>query len=204
MKIICYIRVSTEEQSVGLDAQLGKAEAWRELNAPDAEIQVFRDEGISGTRSDRPGLIAALEAVTPDSVFLVYSLSRLSRSTTHTIELAERLERAGADLVSVSERIDTTTAAGKMVFRMLAVLAEFERDVTAERTRSALASLRDQGKRFTRFDPYPQETVEVVKELRAAGKSYRVIGRELLERGIRPQEGGDAWSPKVVRSLALR
>jgi len=207
--IICYVRVSTDEQAregVSLDAQVAKAHAWRDLNAPDAELLVFRDEGISGTRTDRPGLDAALEAAeqAQEVVFLVYSLSRLSRSTTHTLELAERLEKAGADLVSLSERIDTTSAAGKMVFRMLAVLAEFERDQIAERTRAAMCHLRNTGQRFSRFSPYPQETVEQVKHLRARGLSYRVIGRELLARGIRPQEGGDTWSPKVVRSLALR
>ena len=141
MKAVLYLRCSTEGQAtegVSLEAQRSKLEAWATLN--DAEIVgTFEDAGISGTRDDRPGLAAAIEAATKNkAAVVVYSLSRLSRSTSHTIQLAERLERAGAELVSLTERIDTSTAAGKMVFRMLATLAEFERDQIAERTKNAL------------------------------------------------------------------
>lgn len=79
---------------------------------------------------------------------MVYSLSRLARSTKDAIAIAERLDKAGADLVSLSEKIDTTTAAGKMVFRMLAVLAEFERDLVSERTTAALAHKAGKGERI--------------------------------------------------------
>lgn len=65
-------------------------------------------------------------------------MSRLARSTRDAITTSERLDKAGAALVSLSEKIDTTTAAGKMVFRMLAVLAEFERDQISERTTTAM------------------------------------------------------------------
>lgn len=92
------------------------------------------DAGLSGKRADnRPELQKALDAVTKCSgVLLVYSLSRLARSTKDTLAISDRLEKADADLVSLSERIDTTSAAGKMVFRMLAVLAEFERDLVSD------------------------------------------------------------------------
>ena len=62
----------------------------------------------------------------------------MARSVKDTLEIAGRLDRAGADLVSLSEKIDSTSAAGRMVFRMLAVLAEFERDLCSERTKVAL------------------------------------------------------------------
>ena len=87
----------------------------------------------------RASLQAAVSAVCAcGGVLVVYSLSRLARNTTETLELGKRLSKAGADLVSLSEKIDTTSAAGKMVFRMLAVLAEFERDQVSERTTMAL------------------------------------------------------------------
>jgi DNA invertase Pin-like site-specific DNA recombinase len=70
------------------------------------------------------------------------------------IVISERIEKSGADLVSLSERIDTTTAAGKMVFRMLAVLSEFEADLVAERTKGALGHLRNQGKRISGRIPF--------------------------------------------------
>src|SRR6185295_927090 len=104
---------------------------------------------------NRPALQAALEAACRGKAALVvYSLSRLARSTRDAIGMSERLHKAGADLVSLSERIDTTTAAGKMVFRMLAVLAEFERDQIAERTKGALSHMRNQGKRISGKIPY--------------------------------------------------
>jgi DNA invertase Pin-like site-specific DNA recombinase len=95
--------------------------------------QTFADEGLSGhSMEKRAGLQAAVDAVCRcGGVLVVYSLSRLARNTRETLELGERLSKAGADLVSLSEKIDTTSAAGKMVFRMLAVLAEFERDQVA-------------------------------------------------------------------------
>ena len=80
------------------------------------------DRGLSGGRCDnRPALKEALKAVCRGDSLVVYSLSRLARSTRDTLMIAETLERKGADLVSLSERIDTTSSTGKMVFRMLAV-----------------------------------------------------------------------------------
>ena len=85
---------------------------------------------------------------------VVYSLSRLARSTKDAILMAERLEKAGADLVSLSEAIDTTSAAGRLFFRLMAAMAEFERDVIAERTRTALAYKRSRGERVSRYAPF--------------------------------------------------
>ena len=157
-RAIGYIRVSTEDQvleGVSLAAQRNKVEAWSELNDHEL-LAVEEDAGISGATADkRPGLQAALDAACRKrATLVVYSLSRLARSTMDALLIAERLEKAGADLVSLSEKIDTTTAAGKMVFRMLAVLAEFERDQLAERTRAAMQHLRGQGRRISRHLPY--------------------------------------------------
>ena len=94
MKAIGYIRVSTSgqvEDGVSLDAQEAKVKAWADLNNAD-EVVIFRDEGISGKRADnRPGLQSALDAVNTGDALIVYSLSRLSRSTKDTIALSEIL-----------------------------------------------------------------------------------------------------------------
>ena len=114
---IGYIRVSTEGQvteGVSLDAQRAKIEAWCLAN--DVQLGgVFVDAGISGKRADnRPELQAALNAVCKcGGVLVVYSLSRLARSTKDTISIAERLSKSNADLVSLSEKIDSTSAARK-------------------------------------------------------------------------------------------
>jgi site-specific DNA recombinase len=153
---IGYIRVSTEGQvvdGVSLDAQRAKIEAWATLN--DYELTaVHVDAGISGkSAANRPALQAALADCRKGSALVVYSLSRLARSTKDTIEISERLAKSGADLVSLSEKIDTTSAAGKMVFRMLAVLAEFERDQISERTASCHAA--QEGPRQERVGAVP-------------------------------------------------
>jgi DNA invertase Pin-like site-specific DNA recombinase len=150
MKTVGYVRVSTlgqVEDGVSLDAQEAKVRAWADLSNA-SEVVIFRDEGISGKRSDnRPGLQSALDIVGKGDALVVYSLSRLSRSTKDALILSEVLSKKEADLVSLSEKIDTTTAAGKMVFRMLAVLSEFERDQISDRTRFALAHKRSKGEK---------------------------------------------------------
>lgn len=127
MQAIGYVRVSTAQQAtdgVSLEAQRERIIAWCRANGYTlGEIHV--DHGLSGARADnRPALQAALkQAAEAKATVVTYSLSRVARSTTDAIAISERLRQSGADLVSLSEHIDTTTAAGKMVFRMLAVLA---------------------------------------------------------------------------------
>ena len=128
MVAIGYIRVSTDgqvEDGVSLDAQRAKLEAWAKLNDEHGLI-VVKDAGISGSSmSQRPGLKDALDAVCKKrGVLVVYSLSRLARSTRDTLHISDRLARCGAELVFLSERIDTTSASGKVIFRLLAVLNE--------------------------------------------------------------------------------
>ena len=118
-RAIAYIRVSTEGQAtdgVSLEAQESKIRAWCELN--DYELaSTHVDAGLSGKRADnRPALQEALRVCGQGDALVVYSLSRLARSTRDTIEIADRLNRAGTDLVSLSEKIDTTTAAARWCF----------------------------------------------------------------------------------------
>ena len=153
-----YIRVSTEGQAqngVSLDAQRDRIQTWASHNGYSLAA-VHVDSGISGGKlTNRPAAQKALaEACRRKAALVVYSLSRLARSTKDAIETSERLHKAGADLVSLSEAIDTTTAAGKMVFRMLAVLAEFERDLVSERTTTAMQHLKSQNRRVGRWLPY--------------------------------------------------
>ena len=222
MQAVLYIRVSTESQvtdGIGLEAQLSKLTAWSQFN--DAEIlATYKDAGISGMKDDRPGLAAAIEtACKHKAALVVYSLSRLSRSTTHTIQLADRLEKSGAELVSLTERIDTSTAAGKMVFRMLATLAEFERDQIAERTTNALAHKKANGERVGTV-PYGYdlaadgialtrnaaelEAVEIMRDLRSSGLSYRRIAVELEARHISTKKGSPRWTHTAVKSILDR
>lgn len=215
-----YVRVSTldqQDEGVSLDAQRSKIDAWCLAN--DAELVGIHVDALSGKRSDnRHGLQAALDAATAcGGVLVVYSLSRLARNTKETLEISERLDKAGADLVSLSEKIDTTSAAGKMVFRMLAVLAEFERDQLSERTSMAMAWKKSQNQRVGTV-PYgfdleadgvtlvrnesEQRVLVLIAELQADGLSLRRIAAELTERGIPTKEGGNkAWSHSTIQRL---
>jgi len=217
MKAIGYIRVSTQgqaEEGISLEAQRAKIAAWAGLNGYEL-AGIYEDAGISGAKADRPGLARALAAVGKGDALVVYSLSRLARSTKHTIEVSERLAKAGADLVSISEKIDTTSAAGKMLFRLMAVMAEFERDQISERTSAALQHKKSQGGRVGQIpcgkkladdgvslmdDGAEQEVIRLVKLLRAGGMGYHAIARELTNRKTAPR--GKAWYATTVKNIA--
>jgi len=217
-----YIRVSTSTQAVdgvSLDAQEQRIRAWCEAN--EFELAGVRvDAGLSGGRADnRPELQSALDEVASlGGVLVVYSLSRLARSTKDTLLIAERLETAGADLVSLSERIDTTSAAGKMVFRMLAVLSEFERDLVSERTSAAMQHKRSRGELVGKVpfgyslaedgvhlqeEPGEQVILNRIARLRGEGVSYRQIADGLNRQSVPPRSGGK-WYASTVRVIFKR
>jgi DNA invertase Pin-like site-specific DNA recombinase len=222
-RAIAYLRVSTAGQAddgVSLDAQRAKVESWCHVN--DLTLStVFVDSGISGKRADnRPELQAALAAaMSAAGVLVVYSLSRLARSTKDTILIAEQLERAGCDLVSLTEKIDTTNAAGKMVFRMLAVLAEFERDLVSERTRAALSHKKSLGQRVGQIpygydvggdgsllipDRREQASLQLISLLRDSGHSYASIADVLNRKSIPTKQYGAEWHSMTVRRIICR
>ncbi len=219
---VAYIRVSTEgqaEDGVSLEAQKNKIAAWCMVNDYQL-VETFVDAGLSGGRADnRPGLQSAIrEACKRKAALVVYSLSRLARSTRDTLLIGEELDKAGADLVSLSERIDTTSASGKMVFRMLAVLAEFEKDQISERTKMAMAHKRSQNERVGTI-PYgfdlaedgvalipneaEQEIIRVIHELRSRGLSLRAIADQLTISNY-PTKKGAKWKHTTVKTILTR
>ena len=183
------------------------------LHRPDLRA-VFAEEGMSGARADRPGLLQAIAAAKRErAALVVYSLSRLSRSTLDTLRLAGELEKAGCDLVSLQERVDTSSPAGRVIFRVLAALAEFERDQLAERTRQAMQHLKAQGRvvgsiphGYTRDgdrvipNDAEQRVVALARELRAQGLTLQQIGDALAERGAF-NRAGRPYQPESVRAL---
>lgn len=218
-KAIGYIRVSTQGQAdegVSLEAQRGKIEAYCALNDMEL-VAVFEDAGISGaSMNGRTGLHAALKATGKGMALISYSISRIARSTRDMLEIAERLDKIGADLVSITERIETTTAAGRMVFKMLAVLSDFERDQIGERTKMALAHKKAKGEVYAPvpfgFDAIEGRLVEVKRESRivaeimrqrAAGVSMNEIASNLNAQGIQGKRGGK-WFASTVRYVIQR
>lgn len=216
-KAVGYVRVSTAGQAtdgVSLDTQKAKIAAWAVANDYEL-VAIYEDAGITGSSMDkRPGLQAALAAVGKGMAFVAYSISRIARSTADMLEIAAGLEKRGADLVSLSEKIDTSSAAGKMVFRMLAVLSEFERDQIAERTTAALAHKKarmevysalplgyvDAGGKLVPVDEELRVVAEV-KEMRADGMSLERIAADLNSRGIVGKRGGKFHGMTIKKIL---
>lgn len=217
-RAIGYTRVSTEDQAnegVSLDAQKAKLEAWAGLNGYDLG-EIFTDAGISGKRANnRPALQAALKEIQKGDALVVYSLSRLARSTRDTLDIADVLERKGADLVSIQEHIDTTTAAGKMVFRMLAVLNEFERDQISERTKAALEYKRSKGEKTGGYVPFgydlanghlveneaEQGIIRLIEKFKHDGESLCAIARNLEAKGLKTKRGQTSWHHQSIRQI---
>lgn len=218
-KVVGYARVSTDGQAVdgvSLDAQRAQIQAW--AMSRDAElVGLFTDAGVSGKRADnRTELQRALAlACRTRGVLVVYSLSRLARSTRDAIEIAERLRKARANLVSLTEAIDTTTAAGKMVFTLFAAFAQFERDLTSERTSAALRYKRARGERAGNvpfgyragadgmtLEPAPGELAVVarIRKLRRRGLTLRAIAAALNRAGIPTRRGGE-WRHQYVAAV---
>lgn len=217
-EVVIYLRVSTTgqaEDGVSLEMQELKARQWCELNEYTVKA-VLVDAGVSGKSMDkREGLQNALKIVKKGDALVVYSLSRLARSVRDTMEISELLNSKGVDLVSLSEKIDTTSAAGKMVFRMLAVLSEFERDQVSERTTAALQHKKAKGERVGSI-PYgfylaedginlirhdeEQRAIGLATELNSQGLSLRKIATKLTENGYTPRNGA-AWHPQTIKNI---
>ena len=132
-----YARVSTEQQS--LDRQLDMLEKYG--------VDKIYTEKMTGTKRNRPELDKLLERLTEGDTVVVESLSRLGRSTKDLISLMETFNAKGVNLVSLKESIDTTSSTGKLLFTLMSALAQFERDVLADRTREGLASARARGRK---------------------------------------------------------
>jgi len=125
---------------------------------------------------------------------------------------------SGADLVLLTENVDTTTATGRAFFGMLAVMAQLEWDLVGERTAAALAHLRGQGRRISGKVPFgfdlegdrlipnvgERSVLERIQSLRAEGRSLRGIAAELEREGVRTKSGGATWAPKVLASVLRR
>jgi len=163
--LIGYARVSTGEQDTGAQLQ-----ALRDAGC----ARVFHDRA-SGGRWDRPELMRLLDQLRAGDVVVVCKLDRLSRSLKDLLHLMERIDAAGAGFRSLTESIDTTTAAGRMMMQMVGVFAEFERAMIRERTMAGLAEARRQGRRPGRR---PKLTRRQREEIRAGVRAQRMTEAE--------------------------
>jgi site-specific DNA recombinase len=209
-RAIGYIRVSTDRQSehgVSLDAQAEKIRAMATVQGSDL-VDIIVDGGESGKSLQRPGMDRLLELVEARRIdtVIVAKLDRLTRSVTDLGELLERFQRKGVSLCSVSESLDTGTAAGRLVLNVMASVSQWEREAIGERTRDALRHKRAQGQRAGNV-PYgfrlaedaktllpeagEQDALSIIRDCREAGFSFAETAEELnyQSRGFRGDIG---------------
>jgi DNA invertase Pin-like site-specific DNA recombinase len=145
-------------------------------------VEAFVDHGISGAkaRDKRPAFDRMLQDVTRRKFDLVaaWSVDRLGRSLQDLVAFLSDLRAAGCDLYLHVQALDTTTPAGKALFQMLGVFAEFERAMIQERVHAGLAKARARGKKLGRPAVNPR-TAEAIRTRAAAGEGKRAIGRAL-------------------------
>jgi DNA invertase Pin-like site-specific DNA recombinase len=136
---IGYARVSREDQNADLQLDALKRVGCERIFV----------EKASGAQRDRPELKAALDFMRANSedVLVVWKLDRLARSLRQLIETVEDLEKRGIGFESLTERIDTTSAAGRLTFHLFGCMAEFERSINRERTLAALEASRARGRK---------------------------------------------------------
>ena len=150
--LIGYARVSKTDGSQSLDPQ---RDALRAAGVDDA-VNLYHDLA-SGVRDDRPGLDSCLRALRKGDVLVVWKLDRLGRNLAHLVNTVQDLSARGVGLRVLAgdgAQIDTTTAAGRLVFGIFAALAEFERELIRERTVAGLKAARARGPRRWR-PPHP-------------------------------------------------
>ena len=137
--LIGYARVSTNEQNLDLQQDALKKAG---VSAKD----LYTDK-ITGTKEERPGLVAALSHLREGDTLVVWRLDRLGRSLKHLIETVTALKQQDIAFKSITENIDTSSATGQLVFHIFGALAEFERNLITERTMAGLAAARTRGRK---------------------------------------------------------
>jgi DNA invertase Pin-like site-specific DNA recombinase len=172
-KIALYARVSTMDQSTGMESQVRVLKQYCEQNQIE-NAEFFTDEGISGTKANRPALDRLMLAVENDEInsVVVYSFSRFARSTTHLLNALQVFKRKGVHFVSLTEKIDTNSAVGVAIFSILASISQLERDLIADRVKIGLANARAKGKLIGRKK---MRDSDLIRKLLSAGMSYRNI-----------------------------
>lgn len=172
-KVCLYARVSTQDQSTGLESQVRALKEYCRLNDI-TDYEIFADEGISGTKSSRPALDRMMKAVRDNEAecVVVYSFSRFARSTTHMLNGLEEMKKVNTNFVSLTEKIDTSSPIGKAMFVIISAIAALERDLIAERVKNGLANARAKGKLIGRKK---MRDSDLIRKLLKADMTYRNI-----------------------------
>ena len=189
--LIGYMRVSKADGSQSTDLQRDAL-----ISAGVSPAHIYDDQA-SGRRDERPGLTACLKALRDGDTLLVWKLDRLGRNLRHLVNTVHDLTARSVGLKVLTGQgaaIDTTTAAGKLVFGIFAALAEFERELISERTVAGLASARARGRKGGR--PFKMSAAKLRLAMAAMGQPETIVGDLCKELGVTRQTLYRHVSPK--------
>ncbi len=196
MKLVGYARVSTIDQNLDLQVNALRAAGCEEI---------VTDQGLSGAAFQRPGLRKALRHLQNGDMLVVWRLDRLGRSLVDLIETVNRLCKRGCEFRSLTESIDTSSSGGRLVFHMLAAMAEFERSIISERTKAGMEAARARGARIGRRRALDDCQIEQAYEaVHLRGESVRVVASwfdvhpKTLSRLIRRDSCRSAGLPTLI------
>lgn len=192
MRNFGYARVSTTEQNMDLQVTA--------LTSAGCGT-ILTDEGFSGSDFSRPGLTKMLRTLRRGDTLMVWRLDRLGRSLFELLKLIRDLNTRGVEFRSLSESLDTSTSAGRLLLHVLASMAEFERSLISERTRAGMAAARARGSRIGRRPAMTPEQLEDAKtaiecnrrSVAEVAGEYRIHPRTLV-RLLREQTAGPGIS----------
>ena len=153
--VIGYARVSTEQQET--EAQLPELRK--------AGCKRIYEETMGGGTTVRPELEKCLERLEKGDTLVVWRLDRLGRSIRDLLQIVDRLDKSGINFISLKERFDTSTAAGRLVFHFFAALTQFEKELIRERTMAGLSSARARGRMGGRKKVLTAQQTRVVKTM---------------------------------------
>lgn len=220
-RAVGYRRVSTAEQAgsgLGLDAQqTAIAAGAARLGLPLADI--FTDASISGglPLEQRPGLLAALDAIGKGDALIVAKRDRLGRDVLNVCLIQKLVERKGARIISAAgEGSDDDGPTSILMRQIIDAFGQYERALIRSRTTAAMAAKKARGERVggipfgyqlagdgRTLEPHPDEqrALGLLRELRAAGYTFRAVADELNRQGFRSRTGG-RWVRQSVHMLA--
>ena len=174
-KVALYCRVSTGNQTSGLEAQVRALRDYCYRNNI-TEYILYEDENQSGVKQSRPALDRMMRDVREGLIdkVIVYSFSRYARSVTHLLRALEEFKKCNCGFTSLTEAIDTNTPLGSAVFTILGAVAQLERDLIAERVRNGLANAKAKGVKIGRIKTRDSD---LIRKLRASGMTFRDCAR---------------------------
>ena len=207
MRVLGYVRVSTDEQSdsgAGLEAQSRAIKAECKRRGWQL-VEVIEDAGFSAKDLKRPGIQAALQALEAgdEKALVAAKLDRLSRSMIDFTALMATAQKQGWALVALDCAVDTTTPAGEAMANVLATFAQFERRLISQRTREALAVKRSQGVRLGRPPILDRKTVSRIRRERKRGRTLAAIAEGLTADQV-PTAHCGRWHAATVRAVLVR